>query len=500
MPQIGIIGAGVAGLSAGIHAQLAGYQSTIYEHHRIPGGLVTSWELDEYLCDGSIHFITGYRPEDNFYTVLERLGLHDIPFIPLKRYGQYFFQEQGPFVLHGDLETLQQELISAFPKDAAKIKMLLRAARAISKFDLTTFGFEYATEIQSLPSKLWDFLRIYKLWPYFTLRYDQRLDKFVSSFHHEPLAKMLLEVFLPDVPVWFVSMTLGNLARGVYATVPKGSQHVANTMASRYEDLGGKIIYNTRIKQILFENDYAYAIRDQRKNRFETKYVISAIDGHQTLYELLNQLPKRKQTDKRFREFQVSSSLVMINYGVKLDGKIQEIFEMWPSYSVFHPSSPVAYEENTIDSLMVRFFNYGRFAPDGYGVVQVMFPQSFQYWYYRETTNRVRYLELKQKVADLVAKALEEYLPAFSKLIQKVDVATPYTFWRYTHNREGAYMGWLPAKETIMKKPKKQVAGLKNVILAGQWSMATGGLTASIFSGIHAIQIVEKLEKRNKLL
>lgn len=37
-----IIGAGIAGLSAGIYAQLNGYRSRIYEMHSLPGGLRAS--------------------------------------------------------------------------------------------------------------------------------------------------------------------------------------------------------------------------------------------------------------------------------------------------------------------------------------------------------------------------------------------------------------------------------------------------------------------------
>jgi len=38
-----IVGAGVAGLSAGCYAQMNGYRSRIVEQHTIPGGLCTSW-------------------------------------------------------------------------------------------------------------------------------------------------------------------------------------------------------------------------------------------------------------------------------------------------------------------------------------------------------------------------------------------------------------------------------------------------------------------------
>lgn len=38
-----IIGAGPAGMAAGIYAQRNGYDSTIVESHSIPGGLCTTW-------------------------------------------------------------------------------------------------------------------------------------------------------------------------------------------------------------------------------------------------------------------------------------------------------------------------------------------------------------------------------------------------------------------------------------------------------------------------
>ena len=43
MPNLIIIGGGVAGLTAGIYAQKAGLASTIYERHALPGGLLSYW-------------------------------------------------------------------------------------------------------------------------------------------------------------------------------------------------------------------------------------------------------------------------------------------------------------------------------------------------------------------------------------------------------------------------------------------------------------------------
>ncbi|MGD8489293.1 MAG: NAD(P)/FAD-dependent oxidoreductase, partial [Anaerolineae bacterium] len=57
-----IIGAGLAGLSAGCFAQMNGYRSRIFEHHSRPGGVAAAWKRGEYLIDGGIHFVMAHKP------------------------------------------------------------------------------------------------------------------------------------------------------------------------------------------------------------------------------------------------------------------------------------------------------------------------------------------------------------------------------------------------------------------------------------------------------
>ncbi|MGC9397518.1 MAG: NAD(P)-binding protein [Anaerolineae bacterium] len=42
--DITIIGAGFAGLAAGIYAQMNGYRTQIFEMYDLPGGLCTAWK------------------------------------------------------------------------------------------------------------------------------------------------------------------------------------------------------------------------------------------------------------------------------------------------------------------------------------------------------------------------------------------------------------------------------------------------------------------------
>ena len=57
-----IIGAGIAGLSAGCYGQMNGYRTHIFEMHSLPGGLCTAWKrrgrsssVGQTVADGTEH-------------------------------------------------------------------------------------------------------------------------------------------------------------------------------------------------------------------------------------------------------------------------------------------------------------------------------------------------------------------------------------------------------------------------------------------------------------
>ncbi|MTI94026.1 MAG: NAD(P)/FAD-dependent oxidoreductase [Firmicutes bacterium] len=61
MKRLIIIGGDVAGLSAGIFAQLNGFESIVLEKQPTPGGNCTGWDCDGYIIDGSIHWLIGTK-------------------------------------------------------------------------------------------------------------------------------------------------------------------------------------------------------------------------------------------------------------------------------------------------------------------------------------------------------------------------------------------------------------------------------------------------------
>jgi phytoene dehydrogenase-like protein len=80
--KVNIIGAGIAGLSAGCYLQLNGYDTEIFELHTVPGGLCTAWKRKDFTFDTCVHWLVGSNPNDPFHTLWsELLDMKTIRFV-----------------------------------------------------------------------------------------------------------------------------------------------------------------------------------------------------------------------------------------------------------------------------------------------------------------------------------------------------------------------------------------------------------------------------------
>ncbi|HPI17384.1 MAG TPA: NAD(P)/FAD-dependent oxidoreductase [Mesotoga sp.] len=72
-----VIGAGIAGLSAGIYGRLNGFDTEIYEMHTQPGGECTGWKRNGYYFDGCIHWLLGTKRGSSLNKVWREVGALD---------------------------------------------------------------------------------------------------------------------------------------------------------------------------------------------------------------------------------------------------------------------------------------------------------------------------------------------------------------------------------------------------------------------------------------
>ncbi len=487
MTQVIIIGAGLSGLSAGCYAQMNGYHSHIFEHHSQPGGVAAVWRRDVYLIDGGIHFVMSHKPGTALHEVYRQLGI--IPanrFVDMTSYGRFIHESSGQnIVLTQDLDQIAAALKSLSPADSQMVDELIAGARAMQAQDMSTVGFSKPPELTTRLDQVKEMWTLRRLAKYFVGKYGQTVAEFVQEVGDPVLRSCIENLFLPEAPVYFILMILALLADGQMGLIEGGSHEFVRAIEKRYRDLGGRVTYRATVEQILVEKDRAVGVRLADGTEHRAEVVVSAADGYSTIFKMLDGRYVDEKTQNRYATWQLCRPLVMISYGVAQE------FPEEPSFFTIMLEQPLTIGQRELRGFFGRFFNYGpSFAPPGKTVVQVEFETEWDYWNNLQREDRARYEAEKDRLAGEILQRLEAHYPGITPRVELIDVATPYTTWRYTLNHRGSWGGWLITPQTMTATIERTLPGLADFYMAGQWVMPGGGVPPCLYSGRHAVQLI----------
>jgi len=492
--KITIIGAGIAGLAAGCYARMNGYEAEIYEAHSIPGGLCTSWKRKGYTIDGCIHWLTGSSPVYSFYKVWEELGAvqgrnminHDI-------FTRFNSSDGRVFSVYSDVERLEKHMLELSPADSAPIKTLCRLTRRFTGFQMPVGKpFELFSPLDYIP-------RMLKMLPFSRdLNYCNSITigDFAAGFKDPFLRENLPRILsIEDYPLFSLVVTLAMLHIRTGGFPQGGSLEFARAIETRYRKLGGKILYNQQVEQILEENSKAVGIRLADGRIIKSDYVISAADLHATLYQMLEGRHIDPMHAELFRTCRLAPSSVQVSFGVDMD-----LASPSPSLSEwFQLDKPLIAGNQSFDWIGVKNYCYDKtLAPAGKSVVvcNLIMPD-YSYWE-NLAGDKQKYRAEKEKIAAAVIGVLSGIYPGFQSRIEATDVATPITYVRYTGNWKGTYMTWIipPDKVKRFRMVKKTVPGLENFWLSGMWVQPPGGVPTGAMTSRDILQIICKMDGR----
>lgn len=478
-----IIGAGIAGLSAGCYAQMNGYQTQIFEMHDKPGGVCTSWKRKGYTFDGCIHWLSGSAPGTIMHTIWEELGAIQGRETVYHEVLKQIIDGDKSLIVYTDINQLQNHLKQLSPVDA---KLIDEFAKVVTRFIGFNPPFDKPYEWMGIKDYI-------KMLPYTQdyVRYRKiSVSEFSRKFKDPFLRKVFPVVFPPELPMLLAILNLVIMSRREGGFPKGGSLAFAQAIEKRYTDLGGEIQYHSRVERILVNNNQALGVRLADGSEHFADIVISAADGHATIFDLL----ESKYLNERIRRFYNDSPLwkplVYVSFGLNLDLSSE------PPIVTYRPSKPLHIAGEQIDwiSLMHYCFD-STLAPAGKSVLIVWINSNFENWQ-KLYADRPSYEAEKKQIVDTLIEELERRFPGFSSCIEVIDIATPMTWVRYTNNWRGAYEGWLPTTRTFSSLVNKTLPGLKNFYMCGQWVEPGGGVPTVAVSGRNIIQRICRKDKK----
>ncbi len=492
MKKIVIIGGGVSGLSAGIHAQLQGYQTEIYEKNAVPGGECTAWERQGYLIDNCIHWLTGCRETDELHSLWETLGVLGEN-VPLYHDPYFYMLEMDGKQLHfwRNLEKTRTEFLAVAPEDEAELNRFFDAVRRsecmripcvkspahMSPFAYMGFGMKMAP--------MGKVMKEYG---------NMTVSELAAKFRNPLVREMMGRYYQQNFMAYTLIVSYAFFTSGTAAIPVGGSRGVAERMSARYRALGGQLHLNAPVKHICIEHNHATGIELADGSTIYADGVICATDTAVTFPTLLDNRYMDKNLKKMYDDragYPVNSAF-QVALGIR--GKRPEGL---PSGSVMFPCAPYTAATQSSDFLAVRFYDYDEslFPADGC-VLQCNLMQNeadFAYWKALRA-DREAYSQEKQRLAEIIAERICAQYPQLQGKLTLLGTYSPATLERWCGAYRGAYMSFFPQAGRKSLYAKNTVKGLSNVFLAGQWLQCSGGLPIAAASGKFAVQALSRMK------
>lgn len=476
-----IVGAGIAGLSAGVYAQRSGFETVILEKHIIPGGLSTSWTRKGYLFEGGMHWLTGSSEKLTLNRIWHEVGA-------LKENNPIFYRDPiytliskdgRQLRLFRDLKKLKEEFLAYSPEDKKMINRLCSDIKLFINVHMLVADISCLKSKRPTHPKLSEYLSMTPALGRLIQLTKMSYTDYVEKFKNKDLRELLLSVIGQRYNALSFVYTLASFSSGDCGYPKGGSLRLTKNMADTFESLGGKIEYRQTVEKVIIENGKVTGVIANGK-KISADAVIITQDTRKTVEDLF-EIPLKERWISKMKKNVVSEQNMYIALGVKCELKD------YPKCVIFPLEKP--FNAGGVEFTQFRINNYSLYenhAPQGCTTLTcLLLGDSYSYW--KNAKAEGTYKAKKQELAERFIAELEKFIPEIKGNVEVYDVATPLTYERYCNTFEGSWMSvWKPGA-TSFRLPQKSET-VKGLYFASQRSMMPGGLPIAVCAGRKAVQ------------
>lgn len=480
MKKVIVVGAGIAGLTAGIYALQSGFDVTIYESHTIPGGASTSWRRKGYLFEGGMHWLTGSSPKTALHKLWREVGALDDSVSVNNRDPFFTFESNGRTAyLYRDIDKLRQHLLDLSPEDEKEIVRLCRDIKKFAKLSMPVQDIKGVKVKNKSSLPLLALLGMLPALPRMSFYTNQTAKEFSERFQNPLLQLLLQNIAGAENNAAGVIFTMATLASGDGGYPEGGSLAMAKRMANKFETLGGTIQYGKGVNKVAVRNGVACGVIINGEEIpadavIVTRDTLTAID---TLFDP----PIREPWAEKMRRTTRPMLNTFISVGVEAD--LSDVPESL-TFTLDQPLICGGIPESVIG--INHYAGYKGYAPEGCtAITSIIQGDSYDYW--KACRDNGTYKVEKQKLAEAFIQVLTKKHPQTAGKIAVWDVATPLTYERYLGSYKGSWMS-IMGKGIKMESYPSKPESIQNVYFAGQRLMIPGGLPVAVETGRKAVQ------------
>lgn len=509
-----IIGAGVSGLTAAALLSQSGLKVCVLERHRIIGGYLQGFQRKGFIFDTALHWLNQYGKAGTVTKVFNYLGTDFPRPIQMERIHRHVGNDYQ-FVLTNNPEELKAKLIQDFPHEQAGIERFFKAAKTVAdvslKFDQFFISGEAKTGLRKAMYKLKQLSIIYPIIKYALYGGEKGVLKGLKKFFKD---EKLLKIFCSEPDLLSCLFPIAWAYNDDFQNPPVGGgQEIPKWLITKIADNGSAVVLSANVVSIDLENKLATNvkfIKRYKEYNMTAKHIIAACDIDVVYKKLLPEGSIPQKWKDRLDQSELYSSSVTISVALKCTAESLGFSD--EMVMLFDEKTPRK-EHSSGDpyksfiSILAPSVRDKTLAPEGHGTLNIFVPAWMDYADTWGTTVDAKgeyvrneaYEKLKEDFAQIILERIENKIcPNLRENILFHEVATPITYHRYTHNKDGSMMGTRPGKINMQLKVAHYRSPIKNIVIGGHWAELGGGVPIAVKAAYNASLIVLKEQKPAK--
>jgi all-trans-retinol 13,14-reductase len=470
-----IIGSGIGGLTAAIILLKLGYEVTVIEKNREPGGMMRGYKRFGIECPVGIHYLGSFDKDQPLRRIFDYLGISSN--IPMERMGsdgpvdRYMFDD-FTFDFHSGIDRFEEDLHSQFPDENSQITSIMVTVRKLASvmYEMT-FLFGNSNDFSIFSSM--DYFK-----PMGDLFSELNCSRGLRSVLEVPCTWIGLP--LKDCPVFYHHNVLLSYLFSSWR-LKCGSSEMADAFSSRVKELGGKIILGDEVIKILADNRIASGVQLKSGELIKSEIIIAALHPKMML-RILQEGSVKPAYRNRINQIEDTTGMFSVHIGV--DAKIHKELP----YNIFKLKADM--EGALTDAV---FYQLRKSDKPDINILSAITGSGYSNWQEWENTFTGKrgdsYIEKKKNLAeDLISKAGD----IFGSLngYKMLDTYSPLTIRDWVNSPNGSAYGVMRSGRQLLKTASLNRTSVKGLYLAGQSVLAPGILGTSLGSLLTAKDII----------
>lgn len=484
-----VIGAGIAGLTAGSLLARKGWRVLILEKESQVGGYAVSFQRGDYTFDATGAFIGGCEEGGPFHQVLKEIGAHEaVEFIPVRQI-RNIYPGFDVRLETGGFSSYAEALLRLFPEEEKGLGDYLSLVKRIGD-EMGSYS------DMTLAKKVFFPLYFRSLIRYHRSTHQRVLDRFFKGGE----IKMALHTLPATEPpsrlsFLFVAALISKaLMEGVF--YPRGGMgKISEAMSNSLLGSGGEVLFRTEADQILFKDGKVEGVLTKDGRIFQSPLIVSTINPNC----LARMLPQEFRTPferkmKRF-DYSLSCFILYLATDLNLQGMGLPYFTYLRSLSDLEKEHRMMKQGEVPKSptliVSIPTLLEPSLAPEGKHLVKVLVVAPYHYREGWGSGNPETYRRTKEDFSQKILQQVESKLiPRLKEHLLFYEAATPLTLERYTGNEQGAMYGLASTPGQIGPFRPSHQTSIHGLFQAGHYTRPSHGIVGASLSGLFAARFL----------